>query len=220
MDTKAIHDLTAAYALDALEPEEREAFEEHLAGCESCRDQLAELQIAAGELAWAVEPAAPPPELRARILDAARAERPNVVPFRPRRVNAVWGVAAAAACAALALGLGLWNVSLHDQLSSRAGALERVPVSGLDGSVVVAHGGSAALVAFRVPAAPAGKTYEAWVIEGKTTVPAGLFAGGNRSTFIPIEKKVRRGSVVAFTVEPAGGSKQPTQKPFAVSQAL
>jgi anti-sigma-K factor RskA len=218
MDTEAIHDLTAAYALDALEPREREAFEAHLAGCESCREQVAELQIAAGELAWAVEPAAPPPELRARIIDAARAERPNVVPFRPRRVSAVWGVAAVAACAALALGL--WNVSLHNQLSSRTGALERVPVSGLNGSVVVAHGGSAALVAFDVPAAPSGKTYEAWVIEGKTTVPAGLFAGGARSTFIPIRDKVKRGSIVAFTVEPAGGSKQPTRKPFAVSQTL
>lgn len=220
MDTEAIHDLTAAYALDALEPEEREAFEEHLAGCESCREQVAELQSAAGELAWAVEPAAPPPELRARIIDAARAERPNVVPLRPRRVSAGWAVGVAAACAAVAVGLGAWNVSLHDQLSSRTGALERVPVSGLDGSVVVAHGGSAALVAFHVPAAPAGKTYEAWVIQGKTAVPAGLFAGGKGSTFIPIQGKVKKGSIVAFTVEPSGGSRQPTRKPFAVSQTI
>jgi len=219
MDTEALHDLTAAYALDALEPDERAAFEEHLAGCESCREQLVELQAAAAGLAWAVEPSAPAPELRNRILDAARAERPNVVPLRRRRVSPVWAAAAVAACVALALGI--WNVSLHDQLSSRTGALQRVPVSGLPGSVIVARGGTAALVAFRLPAAPVGKTYEAWIIAGKKApAPAGTFSGGEGSTFVLIKGKVRKGSVVALTVEPAGGSLQPTQKPFAVSEPV
>ena len=36
MEPEALHELSAAYALDALEPDEREVFEEHLAGCESC----------------------------------------------------------------------------------------------------------------------------------------------------------------------------------------
>lgn len=215
MDAEALHDLTAAYALDALEPEERDAFEEHLAGCDSCRVTVADLRAAAAELAWAVEPAAPPPELRSRILDAARAERPNVVPLRPRRLNPVWAVAAVAACAALALGL--WNISLENQLSSRAGALERVPVSGLPGSVVVARGGSAALVAFRLPAAPVGRTYEAWVLSGNDAIPAGIFSGGDGSTFVRIHGTVKKGSKIALTVEPAGGSKHPTRKPFAVS---
>ena len=219
MDTEALHDLTAAYALDALEPDEREAFEDHLAECEACREQLGELQAAAAGLAWAVEPSAPSPELRTRILDAARAERPNVVPLRPRRVSPVWAVAAVAACVALALGI--WNISLHNQLSSRPGALQRVPVSGLPASVIVTRGGSAALIAFRLPAAPVGKTYEAWIIAGKKApAPAGTFSGGEGSTFVPIKGKVRKGSVIAVTVEPVGGSPQPTQKPFAVSEPV
>ena len=36
------HDLTAAYALDALDPEEVETYERHLSQCEECREQLAE----------------------------------------------------------------------------------------------------------------------------------------------------------------------------------
>src|SRR5262249_31280084 len=166
MDAETVHELTAAYVLDALEPEEREAFEEHLASCPSCQEEVADLSLAATELAWAAEPAAPSPELRDRILEAARAERPNVVPLRPRPMPRGWPVAAVAAVAAcVAIGLAIWNVSLHDQLSdARTGALQRVPVAGLQGSVVVGSGGSAALVAFRLPAAPAGKTYEAWVI--------------------------------------------------------
>jgi anti-sigma factor RsiW len=47
MDPETLHGLTAAYALDALDPEERDAFEEHLAGCERCRVEVAELAGAA-----------------------------------------------------------------------------------------------------------------------------------------------------------------------------
>ena len=47
-----VHDLTAAYALDALEPAEAEAYEAHLGQCEECRAQLAELNEAATALAF------------------------------------------------------------------------------------------------------------------------------------------------------------------------
>jgi anti-sigma-K factor RskA len=220
VDAETVHELSAAYVLDALEPEEREAFEEHLPSCASCQEEVADLSLAASELVWAAEPAVPSPELRERILEAARAERPNVVPLRPRRVSRVWAVAAVAAC--VAIGLAIWDVSLHNQLSdARSVSLQRVPVAGLQGSVVVGSGGSAALVAFHLPAAPAGKTYEAWVIpKGKSPAPAGLFKGGAPATFVPLNGKVPTGSQVAVTVEPAGGSAQPTSKPFAVSDPV
>ena len=58
------------------------------------------------------------------------------------------------------------------------------------------------------------------MIRGKRApAPAGLFRGGG-TTFVPIDEKVRKGSVVAVTVEPAGGSTAPTTKPFAVSSPV
>ena len=36
-----LHELTAAYALDALDPEERETYEVHLAQCDRCREKNA-----------------------------------------------------------------------------------------------------------------------------------------------------------------------------------
>ena len=217
MDTESIHDLSAAYALDALDDDERRAFEDHLAGCERCRDEVAAYSVAAESLAYGAGPAHPPSPLRDRILVAARAERPNVVPLRPRWVYPVAAVAAVAAC--LAIGLGVWNVSLHDRLSN-VQALQSIPVTGAPGSLVVGSNGAAALVLYRLDAAPAGKTYEAWVIRGKRApVPAGQFRGGG-TTFVPIDGKVRKGSVVAVTVEPAGGSNAPTTKPFVVSQPV
>jgi len=51
MGDDAVHDLIAAYALDALEPDEARGYEQHLAGCERCREELASLQATAGALA-------------------------------------------------------------------------------------------------------------------------------------------------------------------------
>jgi anti-sigma-K factor RskA len=220
MDHDEIRELTAAYALDALDPDERAEFEEHLAGCESCREEVAVLSSAAAALAIAAPPVDPPPALRERILDAARAERPNVVPLRPRwasPIGAVAAVAAIAACAAI--GLGAWNLSLHHQLDQARSAqsLKRVPVSGASGSLVVAGNEQAALVLSDLRAAPEGKTYQAWVISGKQASSAGIFRGGSGTTYVRLAHPVGEGDVVAVTVEPAGGSDQPTTKPFIVS---
>jgi anti-sigma factor RsiW len=219
MDNDTLHDLTAAYALDALEADDARAYEEHLAGCERCRQELASLGAAAGSLAYAVLPAEPPPALRARILEAARAERPNVVSLRPRAsMRPLALVAAVAACAAV--GLGVWNVLLHNDLNSAQKALHGVPLNGAAGSVVVGSGGSGALVVSNLASAPAGKTYEAWVIKDGKALPAGMFLGGGKTIVIRLTRALPAGAIVAVTVERAGGVSQPTQRPLITSQPV
>ena len=39
-----LHDLVAAYALDALPSDEATEFERHMAGCDECRGELDELR--------------------------------------------------------------------------------------------------------------------------------------------------------------------------------
>ena len=87
METDAIHELTAAYALDALDDAEVREYEDHLARCPRCREELASLGEAAAALAYAADAPAPPPALRTRILEQARSERPNVVPLRRRTAS-------------------------------------------------------------------------------------------------------------------------------------
>ena len=70
-----IHGLSGAYAVDAVEGEERVAFEQHLAVCSQCRDEVATLRAAAGELAGLTE-VTPPPSLRAALLRDISAVRP------------------------------------------------------------------------------------------------------------------------------------------------
>jgi len=214
MEDELIHDLAAAYALDALDPEEERAFEQHLASCPRCREAVAAFSETAAELAYAVPPASPPPELRGRITSAVRAEGGRVVPLRPRWATAAVAVAAVAACVAIALGV--WVAHLHSELSS-PGRLQALPLAGAQGSVVVGRRGEAALVVSGLAAAPRGRTYELWVIKGTAAKPAGLFAGGGATTTVQLRTPVGSGDRVGVTLEPAGGSPQPTSRPIFTS---
>ncbi len=224
MEADTLHDLTAAYALDALDPEDVREYEAHLAHCERCREELASLSEAAGALAYATEAPMPPPELRARILQQARNERANVVPLRPRWAMPVAAVAAVAACAAI--GLGIWAASLSSKLDRRDEALaaqERVAkilarpdaraIAFDRGTLVVARDGEGALVLSKLEKTGPGRTYEAWVAAGGAPQPAGLFDGGDVVS-VPLDRPVPDGALVMVTEERAGGTDAPTSQPF------
>jgi anti-sigma-K factor RskA len=226
MESGTVHELTAAYALDALDASEEREFEEHLRSCESCREELASFQAAAASLGFAVESPQPPPALRGRILERVQAERGVVVPFRrPRLVlGAVSGLAAVAA--AVAIGLGIWAASLSNDLDSTRDALAVVadpsarslPLAGATGRLVVAPEGRAALVVRGLDPAPAGRTYEIWVIQANRPQRAGLFEGGEQRNVVLLDRKVPPKAVVAVTVEDDGGVSAPTGKPLFLAQ--
>lgn len=215
MERQGIHELSAAYALHALDHADERVYEEHLARCDECREEVASFDQTVALMAYDVDAPEPPAALKSRILERARAERPNVVSFRERR-RWVFPVTAglAAAAAAVALAFGLWAASLSSRLDeARADRAEVVPLTGANGSVVLMKDGQAALLLAGVEAAPEGKTYEAWVIEDGTARRAGLFAGGGR-TAIVLTRPVPEGAVVAVTLERAGGVDRPTGKPL------
>jgi anti-sigma-K factor RskA len=209
MEHTGIHELSAVYALDALDADERRDFEEHLAHCPECREAVASFQETASALAHQVEMPSPPPSLRQRIVEQARRERANLVPFRPRWVfPATAAVAAVAACAAI--GLGIWAATLSNRLGERP---EAVGLSGANGSLIVSPAREGTLVVRNLDPAPAGKTYEAWVIKGGTPLPAGTFTGGGRVAFV-LTRPVPDGAIVAVTLERAGGVAKPTTTPL------
>ena len=118
-----IHELTAGYALDALDPAEREVFERHLTGCEQCQEELASFWEVTGALAVAADGPAPNAALRDRILAAARAEQQTVVPLESRRRLSPVLAAVTAVAAAAAIGLGFYSISLSGQLDDTKAAL-------------------------------------------------------------------------------------------------
>jgi anti-sigma-K factor RskA len=234
VESVSLHDLTAAYALDALEAHEAQAYEAHLRDCERCREDLTQLRQGAAALAFAVQSPQPPARLRASILDAAAAERDNVMPLLRRSTpyRATAAFAAVAACGAVALGT--WAATLHHALdrarhaersaTSAAAILAdrsslRVALSGGNGLVAVDPAGQGVMVVQDLPSAPSGRTYEAWVIpKGGKPQRAGLFAGGTGATIVRLAARVGRGDLVAATVERAGGVNAPTTTPIFSAQ--
>jgi anti-sigma-K factor RskA len=228
-----VHELTAGYALDALDPAERAAFEEHLSSCERCRAELQGFWQVSGALAHAAGGPMPSASLRERILEQARSERPelgNVVPLRRRyAVPALSSVAAVAAV--VAIGLGLWATSLSQELDDVRGDAEAVAVlsdpgrqelklTGAEGRLVVSATGRAAIVISGVERAPEGKVYEIWVIEGGKPKPAGLFDGAGTRTVVTLSRPVPDEAIVAVTLERDGGVALPTGTPLITSPAV
>jgi anti-sigma-K factor RskA len=198
-----LHELTAAYALDALDADEADAYELHLGQCEECREELAGLNEAAGHLAFATVAPVPPARLRAAILERAAAERSNVVPLLRRRwvARGLGVAAAAAACVVVGLAVALSQSSHKSYVSM---------------SVRIGANGTATMTISGLGAAPHGKTYEAWVIPSGRLPrprPAGLFSGG-ASTTVHLRASVPRNAVVAVTLEHAGGVRVPTMAPI------
>jgi anti-sigma-K factor RskA len=133
------HDELAAYALDALDPPEADRVAAHVQGCDSCAGAVGEYQDVAAALALRLPHAAPSPELRRRVLEAASGADGHERRPHPMRVvrarswverlrrNLLGTVAAAVAVAALAWGaflqaqvarIGAENAQLAEQAAS------------------------------------------------------------------------------------------------------
>lgn len=227
MERHEIHDLTAAYALDALDEREAADYEAHLGRCEECQRELASLQATASRLAYLPDAPAPAPALRARILAEVARDGGNVIPLRPRWLLPA-AAAATAVAATVAIALGLWAASLSSNLDQEREARdaqeraievlterggERVPIRGADGMLAVASDGRAALVFTNLDEAPGDKVYAAWVSEdGEHMTPAGTFEAEEGRTVVPLTRPVPEGGLVAVTLED-GPVAQPTGPP-------
>ena len=156
----------------------------------------------------------PPPSLRDRILEQARAERPNVVPLR-RRIAAPVLASAAAVAAVVAVAIGVWSLGLSGDLDdandliavlSDPNARVQTTAAG-EANLVVTPTGEAALVVRMLAPAPEGKDYEIWVFEDGVPQRAGLF---ERPGVAKLSRRVHAGQTVAVTLEPDGGVDAPT----------
>lgn len=123
--TEELEELASAFALEALELEQREDYPRHLQGCDVCRGLVGSFQTFAGLLPEALEDVAASPGLKDRILSQAR--QVGTEPEHATRGLRGWQwtswltskpVRVSAALFLLVAGLVAWNISL--QLTSNA----------------------------------------------------------------------------------------------------
>ncbi|WP_455359777.1 anti-sigma factor [Streptomyces sp. SYSU K21746] len=239
-DADLCHD-TGAYALHALPEDERRAFEKHMASCETCAREVAELSAAAARLGQELA-VVPPAGMKEQVLErvaATRQERrpPLGTPGRPRWTRVRPGRLVLAACLAAAAafgGIALWqNQEAQDartavrQAEQRYAALADVLAApdtrivtwelsdGGTASVAVSRSqDAAAFIASGLPQLPADKVYELWFAEAGSFRPAGLVSGEDAQEMRLLDGPVDGATGVGITVEPAGGSAQPTSPPL------
>jgi anti-sigma-K factor RskA len=259
MGKGAMHELAAAYALDALEPRELRRFERHLEGCPECEDEVRVLSQDTVRLGCAAA-AHPPDWMRERVFMAVRntAQEPALTPARPAvsarssvrarargagarlgsrprpqrrfavRLTAGLAVASLAAAAALGALLVRTNAELNQQRTAAravnqvlaasdaktvsATGLTAIVSPGLHRAVVTVHG---------LAGLSKGQVYQLWVMDpatgqSRTVRSVGLLSLDSATgTSGPLVATALADSsaVLAVTVEPAGGSAQPTTEP-------
>jgi anti-sigma-K factor RskA len=173
-------------------------------------------QLPAGVPAAAVEAAAQPPAGPTDDLAAARLRREER--RRPAGVRRWLAVAAAAAVIALGgVGVGTYIADQNDPLNQvvRAGDVREasVPVSaGGTATVLISSSKDAVVVRMNgVPAPPAGKVYQMWLIpkDGSAPVSEGLMDAEALSK-PALVKGIASAAALGITVEPVGGSATPT----------
>jgi anti-sigma-K factor RskA len=233
--TQDPHSLTGAYALDALDPEERHEFEDHLRSCEACAEEVREMLATAARLGSDAA-VVPSESLHRQVMaqvrttrqlgpdQSARDARGVVRSLQRARSRSPILMTAAAALLVVSGALGAVAVSEQRRATRAEQAAKRVTevLEAPDTRTMTAAGpsGSSVRVLFSsrqgrvvfVPhamSAPKDRDLQLWVIGNGTFRSVGLIEGSRPI----VAEGVDSASKLGVTVEPDGGSRQPTSAP-------
>jgi anti-sigma-K factor RskA len=240
-----LHALTGAYALDALDPTERQEFTEHLAECVECREEVASFRAAA--IRMAAGQVTPPTGLRDAVLaEVARtaqagsvetsnpgadasdvpAGAPHVAAARARIRRWPALVAAAAVVAVTAVGgtavyrereAAIAAAAMQSKAMRIASAPDAISMDvdlGATHLVVSSEMRAAALMGEDVPMpAVGGDVYQVWMMHADgSAAPGPTFLPHDGELMVIVEGDLTDVTEVAVTVEPRGGSAEPSDQ--------
>jgi anti-sigma-K factor RskA len=228
-----IHHLAAAYSLDALDPQERAAFEAHYASCEVCSRDVGDFRATLTTLAE-LSKLPPPADLKANVMHQIGAIRqlspllPETIVDLASRRRTVRGSLLAAAAALLLVVTGAAFLAGRSSTSTNAFTAELARVLTRPDARVLDLGAASNAVTghLRVVWSPSeqraevigdgllppgqGKVYELWLIGDSGPVPARLLDSASNGV-------IRRSLSIngapnqwGVTIEPRQGSAAPT----------
>jgi anti-sigma-K factor RskA len=227
-----LHTLVGAYALDALPPAERGDFERHLEGCDTCVDEVRGLRETTARLGTAVA-VRPPDRLRSAVfaeIGAVRQAPPALAEVRPLRSwlpRLTAGLAAACLVAAMVTGAVAFRTQQRLDQVEAAGRAATAVLAAPDAQSVtqrVGSGGTATVVSSRqrgqvvfavsgMPPLAESQDLQVWFMGPERIRSAGLIEPGERPL---VAGSIADANRMGITVEPKGGSPQPTTDPLAV----
>lgn len=233
--TEDIHTLAGPYALDALPDEDRIQFEQHLPHCVVCSTEIAEFHEAAVKLSIG-DTLAPPRGMKDAVMAsiaqleqlpplANDSEAP--VPATPRRVFGRRSMLVLAAALVVVAGAGGVAADQYRKNSATQRDGERIAAvlaqpdartfhgaltGGGQATVVASDGRNAAVVVLSdLPTLPSDKTYQLWLIDSsKAAHSVGLAQAASSDQTKILADGVTGKVAFGVTVEPKGGSQQPT----------
>jgi anti-sigma-K factor RskA len=241
-----LHLLTGGYALDALTEADQAEFEKHLARCPSCAEEVRGLRETAARLgmATAVTPppemrarvlaAAPhtrqlPPNTRNPLARAG--DRTGWRRISLSRAGLTTGILTLAAAVVFLLVLQFSTSSQLSQTRQSYGAIAAVlaaPDARLESMPATAGGTVTAVTSLRqqesvvtaadLPPLPGTRVYQLWVMTASGAArSAGLLTITQSGSTTPtLADGVLPGDRLGITVEPAGGTPQPTTTPVLI----
>jgi|SRR6185312_11611027 len=215
-----------SYALGIADEPERAEIAEHLARqCPVCVPGVASAMSTVTAMSGAVKLVQPPRHLRRRV-QAAVQPKPKAW-----SLGAIlpWAITAMMSVALILIGISGRGpgdtAKLERALSILNDPATRDVTFGETGKpskgrVFVSPSKGVVFIAASLPHIDSGKTFELWVIPAKgNPVPAGLFQSQSDSTAVFVRPgPVENAAAIAVTVEPDGGSAQPTTTPFIVTK--
>ena len=223
-----IHDriasLIAAYSMGAVPEDEVPAIRAHILSCEACFAEAESYTESLAFLATSVEPVPLPKGFTDRVLSEIRDESAAPAPKRARS-GRMWRVLVPGIAAAAILSLVVTTVALV-RSAEREREYQRVVASivrdpdafSLQGpggaeAVLASSDEGSVLVAVDLGEAPRGRDYQLWLIKDGVPTSAATFDVAESVVVIESDTELESFEGAAITVEPDGGSPQPTTDP-------
>lgn len=225
-----IRSLIAAYALGSVPEDEIPAIRAHILSCEECFEETESFAAVSMTLTEVVEPVELPNGFAERVLaeiheETARKDEPkrNWASISAKRLLLAGAVTIVIALLALTTSSYLGSLSRQREYQRVIAALIHDPnafsLTGPGGAeaVLASTAEGSVLVAVDLGEAPAGRDYQLWLMEDGTPVPAETFDVSDSVVIVELSREISGFDGAAVTVEPEGGSEQPTTEPVLAS---
>ncbi|QBD83352.1 hypothetical protein EPA93_02515 [Ktedonosporobacter rubrisoli] len=229
MDCQEFEELSGAYALDALTPEEKRLANEHLAQCSACQKLASELQATVNLLPLSVRLVEHSPLQKEALFARIQSTSPNAqirehtrfARRRPLRRRTAWRalLAVAALLVILLAGMTFWNVNLQHQLATRPSAPIVYIVHGTGSSaqingeaVFLPQQQETILIVHGLPRLSGTHIYQGWLLRNQQPTSIGTLSLNQGTAVLRFPGNLQAYEAIAVSKEPGPGASQSVPK--------